>query len=74
MGVSYLLDTHVVVWLIGTQRPPKATLIRRLEASDSRVLVSAMSAYELGTRPDQQEILCDQRHRTVPGPHRTQRV
>jgi PIN domain nuclease of toxin-antitoxin system len=50
VGMSYLLDTHVVIWLIGGDPAPRARLLQRLEASDSRVLVSAVSAYELGTK------------------------
>ena len=50
MGVSYLLDTHAVVWLIGSQRPPRAALVALLEAADARVVVSSVSAYELGTK------------------------
>jgi PIN domain nuclease of toxin-antitoxin system len=48
--VSYLLDTHVVVWLIGGKPAPGARLLHRLEADNSRVVVSAVSAYELGTK------------------------
>ena len=50
MGVSYLLDTHVVVWLIGGEPAPRDRVLRRLEAAESRVLVSSVSAYELGTK------------------------
>ena len=50
MGVSYLLDTHVVIWLIGGTPAPRARLLQRLEAADSRVVVSSVSAYELGTK------------------------
>ena len=50
MGVSYLLDTHVVIWLIGGNPAPRPRQLQRLEAPDSRVLVSAISAYEVATK------------------------
>lgn len=50
MGVRYLLDTHAFVWLVAGTPPPRPALLRRLEAPGSQVLVSAVSAYELGTK------------------------
>lgn len=49
MGVSYLLDTHAVIWLVGGRRVP-ADLVEALEASDGPVYVSSVSAFEVATK------------------------
>lgn len=50
MGVSFLLDTHVFLWLLGTpERVPEA-LRSDLAQSDNELLVSAVSAMEVATR------------------------
>lgn len=50
MGVSYLLDTHVFLWLLGEpQRVPDETL-RDLASTENRLLVSAVSAMEVSTK------------------------
>lgn len=48
MGVSYLLDTHVLVWLV-SGKPSTATR-RMLENLDNDLFVSAVSAFEIATK------------------------
>lgn len=50
MGVSYLLDTHVVIWLTSSHRNPPASLVAALESGDGRPLASAVSAFEIATK------------------------
>lgn len=50
MGVSYLLDTHVVIWLASRRRTPPAGLISALESGDGKPLASAVSAFEIATK------------------------
>ena len=50
MGVTYLLDTHAVIWLVGTRRRPRDAVLEALEDADSTVLVSAVSAFEVATK------------------------
>ena len=50
MGVSFLLDTHVFLWLLGTpERVPEA-LRSDLAQHDNQLLVSAVSAMEVATK------------------------
>ena len=50
MGVSYLLDTHVFLWLLGEPaQVPEATK-GRLQDPSSRLFVSAVSAFEVSTK------------------------
>lgn len=50
MGVSYLLDTHVVLWLLaGPTRIPEKVLNTLADRSNSLV-VSAISAFEITTK------------------------
>ena len=50
MGVRFLLDTHVFLWLLGTpERVPEA-LRSDLAESDSELIVSAVSAMEVATK------------------------
>ena len=50
MGVTYLLDTHVVLWLLGA--PSRIAPARREQLGDpaNRLLVSAVSALEVATK------------------------
>jgi len=50
MGVSYLLDTHAVIWLVGRARPVRSELREALEGAETRVMVSAVSAFEVTTK------------------------
>lgn len=50
MGVRFLLDTHVFLWLLGTpERVPEA-LRSDLAQPDNELLVSAASAMEVATK------------------------
>lgn len=50
MGVSFLLDTHVLLWLLGEpHRIPDETL-GDLARRENRLLVSAVSAMEVATK------------------------
>jgi len=50
VGVSCLLDTHVFLWLLGDPaRVPEATMTR-LKDPSTRLLVSAVSAFEVSTK------------------------
>lgn len=50
MGVSYLLDTHVFLWLLGEpHRIPDETL-GALSRRENQLLVSAVSAMEVATK------------------------
>lgn len=50
MGVSYLVDTHVFLWLLGEpHRVPDDTL-RELGNTQNQLLVSAVSAIEVATK------------------------
>ena len=50
MGMSFLLDTHAFLWLIGEpERVPEA-LVDRLADEDNRLLVSAAAAMEVATK------------------------
>lgn len=51
MGVSYLLDTHVIIWIAGATGPTVKRSVRSaLEAEESSILVSAVSAFEIATK------------------------
>lgn len=51
MGVTYLLDTHVIVWIAGSGGPAIRPEVRAaLEADDSARVVSAVSAFEIATK------------------------
>ncbi|WP_029288420.1 type II toxin-antitoxin system VapC family toxin [Cellulomonas sp. HZM] len=50
MGVSYLLDTHVVLWLWGSPGRLAADVRDALGDPRNRVLVSAASAMEVATK------------------------
>lgn len=50
MGVRYLLDTHVLLWLLtDPERVPEGPR-RDLSATDNDILVSAASALEVATK------------------------
>lgn len=48
--MSYLLDTHALIWLSSRRRSPRPALIRALEDGDSLPRVSAVSAFEITTK------------------------
>jgi PIN domain nuclease of toxin-antitoxin system len=50
MGVSYLLDTHAFIWLVSSRRTPPVEVTSALQAPGARVLVSAVSAFEVSTK------------------------
>ena len=50
MGVTYLLDTHVLLWLLGEPRRVPAPLAEELADPDIRLWVSAASAMEVATK------------------------
>lgn len=50
MGVSHLLDTHVLLWLIGDPKRVPTKVRRRLAERDTPLLVSSVSAMEVATK------------------------
>lgn len=50
MGVSYLLDTHVLIWLLDGEPRPSDSTLDRIRQSDADIVVSAVSALELATK------------------------
>lgn len=50
MGVSYLLDTHVFLWLLGEPDRIADATLRELASTDNRLVVSAVSAMEVATK------------------------
>jgi PIN domain nuclease of toxin-antitoxin system len=48
--VNYLLDTHAVIWMTSRRRSVRPDLLDALNQPDSRVLVSAVSAFEVTTK------------------------
>lgn len=50
MGVRYLLDTHVFLWLLGTPEVVPEQVRAELAQPDNELLVSAVSALEVATK------------------------
>ena len=50
MGVTYLLDTHVFLWLMGEPERVPAPIRSELAESGTEILVSAASAMEVATK------------------------
>ncbi|WP_277208725.1 type II toxin-antitoxin system VapC family toxin [Isoptericola croceus] len=50
MGVTYLLDTHTFVWLLGSPDRLSDDLRATLATTENRLLVSAVSAMEIATK------------------------
>lgn len=50
MGVTYLLDTHVLLWLLGDVDRVPTTVRQELGDRDHVLLVSAVSAMEVATK------------------------
>lgn len=50
MGVSYLLDTHALLWLLGDPGRMPAGLVDELADSETRLRVSSASAMEIATK------------------------
>lgn len=50
MGVRFLLDTHVFLWLLGTPELVPEALRDDLASADNELLVSAVSAMEVATK------------------------
>jgi PIN domain nuclease of toxin-antitoxin system len=48
--VSYLLDTHALIWLSSRRRTPSADLVASLESGDGAPYVSSVSAFEISTK------------------------
>lgn len=48
--MRFLLDTHVVVWMIGQGPPAAEGVLDRLLAPDATLLVSSVSALEVATK------------------------
>lgn len=63
MGVTYLLDTHVFVWLLGAPDRLPGDLRADLASTSNRLLLSSVSAMEvatkvrLGTFPDAEPLV-----------------
>lgn len=45
MGMNYLLDTHVFLWLLGDPDRIAEEALRDLANTDNRLVVSAVSAW-----------------------------
>lgn len=50
MGVTYLLDTHVFLWLLGEPQRMPSDVLEDLASHSNRLLVSAASAMEVATK------------------------
>ena len=50
MGVSYLLDTHVFLWLLGDPLRVPPHVLEAVRQPRARLLVSAVSAFEVSTK------------------------
>jgi PIN domain nuclease of toxin-antitoxin system len=50
VGVSYLLDTHVFLWLLGDPSQVPASVVEAVGQPRARLLVSAVSAFEVSTK------------------------
>lgn len=50
MGVSHLLDTHVLLWIIGEPSRVPVRIRRRLADRETTLLVSSVSAMEVATK------------------------
>lgn len=50
MGVSFLLDTHVFLWLLGEPDNVPEAILAELGDVQNRLLVSAVSAMEVSTK------------------------
>ena len=50
MGVTYLLDTHVFLWLLGQPDRVPGEVRSRLGDRSNRLLVSSVSAFEVATK------------------------
>lgn len=50
MGVTYLLDTHVLIWLVADPERVPARLRADLADRSNRLWVSAISAFEIATK------------------------
>lgn len=50
MGVSYLLDTHIFLWLLGEPHRVDHDVMRDLASTENRIIVSAVSAMEVATK------------------------
>ncbi len=50
MGMTYLIDTHVLIWLTSYSKNLPASLRRRLSACDSTLLVSSATTMEVATK------------------------
>ena len=50
MGVTYLLDTHVLLWLLGDPEKISSAVRGRLAQPANTLLVSAASALEVATK------------------------
>lgn len=50
MGVSYLLDTHALLWLLGDPRRMPSGLVDELADPETRLWVSSATAMEIATK------------------------
>ncbi|GAA1785121.1 type II toxin-antitoxin system VapC family toxin [Nostocoides veronense] len=50
MGVNYLLDTHVLLWLLGAPHRVPVAVREHLANPNDTLLVSAVSALEIATK------------------------
>lgn len=50
MGMSFLLDTHIVLWLVGEPGKIPADILEPLGDPTNRLVVSAASAMEVATK------------------------
>ncbi len=50
MGVSYLLDTHALLWLLGEPHRMPSGLVAELADPETRLCVSSATAMEIATK------------------------
>ena len=50
MGVTYLLDTHALIWLTSARRAKPRRVVEALERDDAVAVVSAVTAFEIATK------------------------
>ena len=48
--MNYLLDTHVVLWLVGVRKKFRRPSLRRLEDPTNTLWISAISIWEIGVK------------------------
>jgi PIN domain nuclease of toxin-antitoxin system len=50
VGVSYLVDTHILIWLVGLGNRPSPDVETTLASAETTLFVSAVSSFEIATK------------------------